>query len=90
MSHQQSTLMNYAAAAAHLAIPVGTLRHLVSKHRIPHIRLGPRFVRFDVAKLDEWTAAHAVAVAEAQPLLNGDEAPDAFSSTSAGSTGARR
>jgi len=60
-----SRYLGYREAAAHLGIPVGTLRMLVCRGRIPHVRLGPRFVRFDVAKLEEWMTAHEVQVAVA-------------------------
>jgi excisionase family DNA binding protein len=48
------TLLSYTQAAAKLAVPVGTLRAMVSRKRVPHIRLGPRVVKFDEAELDRW------------------------------------
>lgn len=50
--------LNYAQAAEYLAMPVGTLRSLVSHRKIPHARMGPRLVRFELADLDAWIAAH--------------------------------
>jgi excisionase family DNA binding protein len=52
--------LNYKQAAEYLAVPVGTLRSLVSHKRIPHVRLGPRTVTFDVVELDRWLDAHRV------------------------------
>lgn len=51
-------------AARRYGLPVGTIHALVSQGRIPHVRLGPRFVRFDLAELDAWYAKHRV---EARP-----------------------
>lgn len=45
-------LMGYAEAAAYLSIPVGTLRSMVSRRQIPHVRLTARIVKFDLADLD--------------------------------------
>lgn len=53
-----SRYLNYTQAAAYLAMPVGTLRSLVSHRKIPHARMGPRLVRFELADLDAWIAAH--------------------------------
>lgn len=53
--------IGYAAAARHLGIKVSTLRSMVHRRQVPHIRLGPQLVVFDVADLDEWMAACRVA-----------------------------
>lgn len=55
-------MMTYAEASVYLAIKVGTLRGLVCRKQIPHVRLGGRLVRFERDKLDAWVAAHAVPV----------------------------
>lgn len=50
-------LLTYTDASRLLAIPVGTLYALVHQHRIPHIRLGHRTVRFDPDELATWVDA---------------------------------
>jgi len=40
---------------------VGTVYALVHQHRIPHVRFGRRFVRFDPCDLDRWVADRKVA-----------------------------
>ncbi len=52
--------LNYSQAAALLGVPKGTLYSLVHQHRIPHIRLGARFVRFDEDRLRAWMGQHRV------------------------------
>jgi len=52
--------LSYKEAAAYLAVPRGTLRSLVCKRSIPHIRISPRSVTFEVAELDAWIAARKV------------------------------
>jgi excisionase family DNA binding protein len=53
--------LSYARAAEYLDIPTGTLRSLVSKRQIPHVRIGPRKVTFDRDELDRWIAERKVA-----------------------------
>lgn len=53
----------YPAAAAHTGLKVGTLRALVARKRVPHIRLGPRLVVFDREALDRWLAERSVETA---------------------------
>jgi predicted DNA-binding transcriptional regulator AlpA len=60
--------INYAAAAAYIGVPLATLRSLVSRKQVPHIRLTPRIVVFEVAELDEW-------IANTKPLLKGGGRP---------------
>ena len=52
--------LDYSQAAALLGIKVGTLYALVHHKRIPHIRLGKRFVRFDKDRLRAWMREHYV------------------------------
>lgn len=52
--------LSYKQAAEYLAVPAGTLRSLVSHRKIPHVRIGPRSVTFEVAELDRWIAQHRV------------------------------
>ncbi len=47
-------MLDYAGAAAIVAVPVGTLYAWVHEDRIPYVRLGPRTVRFDEADLAAW------------------------------------
>jgi len=65
MSHRrqqehESLRVGYADAAIYIGIPVGTLRSLIGRKILPHIRLGPRVVRFDLVAIDRWLAAHTV------------------------------
>jgi excisionase family DNA binding protein len=41
-------------------IKLGTAYSLVSQGRIPHIRLGKRFVRFSKKSILEWLKSHEV------------------------------
>jgi excisionase family DNA binding protein len=52
----------YAEASRWLGIPVGTLYSMVHHHRIPHIRLSGRMVRFRRSELDKWLAANSVSI----------------------------
>ena len=60
--------LNYREAARLLGIPVGTLRSMVCRRQIPHVRISPRVVVFDVAALDAWVRARCVGVACASGL----------------------
>jgi excisionase family DNA binding protein len=53
-------ILDYRGAAACTGLPVGTLYALVSHRRIPHLRLGPRLVRFSSLQLREWLATHSI------------------------------
>lgn len=46
--------LTYAAASRYLSVPVGTLRALVHRKAIPHVRIGPRSVIFERTELDRW------------------------------------
>lgn len=66
--------LNYREAARLLGIPVGTLRSMVCRRQIPHIRISPRVVVFDVAALEEWIGARRVGVANDDAgSLDGDD-----------------
>lgn len=54
--------LGYAEAAQLLGIPIGTLRSMVCRHQIPHIRLSPRIVIFDAQALRAWLLDRAVPV----------------------------
>lgn len=47
-------LLTYKDAADLLGLRPGTLYAMVSRHQIPHVRLGKRLVRFDAAELNQW------------------------------------
>ena len=53
-------LVTYKVAAPILGVEVNTLYTLVHQNRVPHIRLGKRLVRFDLAQLKEFIDAHRV------------------------------
>lgn len=53
--------VRYKEAAKYTGIPEGTLRALVCRKSIPHIRVGPRCVLLDLDQLDVWLAARTVA-----------------------------
>lgn len=55
-----SRRVRYAEAARHIGTPEGTLRSMVSRGQVPHIRLSKRLVVFDLAALDRWLADRAV------------------------------
>jgi excisionase family DNA binding protein len=54
--------LTYAETSRTFNIPIGTLYALVCRRRIPHIRLGPRLVRFSRRRLEEWFASQEVSV----------------------------
>lgn len=53
-------MMTYRQAADLLQLPIGTVYSMVSRHDIPHVRLGPRLVRFCRDEIDQWLSAHRV------------------------------
>lgn len=55
--------LSYRDAARLLGIPVGTLRSMVCRRQVPHIRISARVVVFDVVALEEWIASRRVDVA---------------------------
>jgi len=54
-------MLTYRQAATFLGVPVGTLYAWVHTRSIPHVRLGPRLVRFSREKLVAWVDARAIA-----------------------------
>lgn len=56
----ERAFLDYAAASRMTSISIGTLRWLVHEHRIPHLRLGPRTVRFERRTIESWIAARRV------------------------------
>jgi predicted DNA-binding transcriptional regulator AlpA len=59
--------IGYGDAARYLGISPGTLRSMVSRRQVPHIRISPRVVVFDIVQLDAWLAQRTVAVATMEP-----------------------
>lgn len=53
-------MLGYIEAAALLGVPIGTVYAWVSRHRIPHVRLGPRLVRFRRSEIERWIEARHV------------------------------
>ena len=56
-------VLNYAQTAHYLNLPLGTLYSWVHLRKVPHIRLGPRLVRFSRSALDAWLAEATVTAA---------------------------
>ncbi len=54
-------IVGYHGAHDVTGLKLGTLYAMVKERRIPHVRLGPRLVRFSVAKLRAWMEANSVA-----------------------------
>ena len=55
-------LLNYDETADLLGLRLSTLYSMVSRGQIPHVRLGPRLVRFDAEVLHAWLDARRVDV----------------------------
>ena len=71
-------LMTYGEAAEYLGLRVGTLYAMVAQGRVPHVRLGPRLVRFPREELDAWLrerlvtpSSRATATADTGSTRNG-------------------
>ena len=60
MTNKTDKLINYNDAAAMMGVKIGTLYSMVARRQVPHLRLGPRLIRFSRAALEEWLDAHAV------------------------------
>lgn len=58
---QAQRLVGYEDAAKYLGLPIGTLRSMVSRKQIPHVRLSARVVKFELAALDEMIEERRVA-----------------------------
>ncbi|HET9893193.1 MAG TPA: excisionase family DNA-binding protein [Mycobacterium sp.] len=46
--------LSYREASRYLSIPIGTLRSMVSRKQVPHVRMGSKLVKFELADLDRW------------------------------------
>lgn len=51
-------LVGVSGAAARLGLPDGLVRRLVTERRLPHMKIG-KYLRFDVAELEEWLKRNA-------------------------------
>ncbi len=60
---RREPLLTYDQLAADLDIPLGTLFAWVSNREIPHLRLGPRTVRFRRSEIENWLKERAVPAA---------------------------
>lgn len=58
---EPAALLTYRAVAERLGVPVGTIHYWVSRHEIPHVRLGPRSVRSRPGEIERWLDERAVA-----------------------------
>jgi len=47
-------MLDYNQLAEEFNIKKGTLHCWVHQHKIPHVRLGPRFVRFRRSEIEAW------------------------------------
>jgi excisionase family DNA binding protein len=58
---EESSKFGYEEAARYTGIKKSTLYNLVMQRRVPHHRIGRRFVLFDAQDLSKWLAARKVA-----------------------------
>lgn len=61
-------MLGYRDASRLLAIPQGTLRSMVCRRQIPHVRISPRVVVFELAALESWVRERCVGVDCARAL----------------------
>ncbi len=57
----ENTRVNYKGAAEYLGLSEFTLRRYVSLGFVPHLKLGPKLVRFNIQDLDKWLESRKVA-----------------------------
>ena len=65
MSSKQSTdprFLTYADLERIYKIPKGTSSCWVFHKKVPHLRFGPRCVRFDKVEFEAWLDSHRIAV----------------------------
>ena len=58
----ENELLRYLDLERLMGVPQATLRVWVHLRRIPHVRLGPRTVRFDKPVIERWLAERSVNV----------------------------
>lgn len=61
LENQDKKYVGYKGLAA-LGINKNTAYSLVHQKRIPHVRLGNRYVLFDIEAVKEWLKSHEVSV----------------------------
>lgn len=66
-------LVRVDRAAQRIGSTPGTVRSLVSRGQIPHIRLGKRMVRFSLRDLDAWIAQRRQPVGAASMTARADD-----------------
>lgn len=59
----EEQLLTYPQMSAVLGVPKNTLFFWVATHAIPHVRLGPRTVRFRAREIREWLSQRSVSAA---------------------------
>jgi excisionase family DNA binding protein len=57
----EDEMLTYHAVSELLGIKLGTLYSMVARKEIPHVRLGPRLIRFRRSELDAWIRERSVA-----------------------------
>lgn len=60
MADERDTI-TYRDLSKITGLPEATLRALVRRRAVPHLRFGPRTVRFRVAEIEAWLASRVVA-----------------------------
>jgi len=53
---EEKKLLTVADVAKRLSVSTRTIQRLVAGRRLPVIRLGPRLIRFDPARIEQWIA----------------------------------
>lgn len=53
-ANENQRRVGYAEAAKFVGIKLNTLRSMVYRKQVPHIRLGPQLVVFDLDELERW------------------------------------
>lgn len=69
-SEQAEVLLTYKEVQSEFSLPRGTLFFWVHNHQIPHLRLGPRTVRFRRSELRRWLDQRAVAPRPLTPTVS--------------------
>jgi excisionase family DNA binding protein len=59
-SEEKDEMVRASVVAAMLDVPIGTVHQLVHQKRIPHVRLGRRFIRFRRSEIEAWITGQAV------------------------------
>jgi excisionase family DNA binding protein len=58
-------LITYREFCEFTGIPLATAYSMVARHRVPHVRLSARLVRFDLDEIQRWLTTHTVTDAPA-------------------------